>query len=63
MLTYGDQLPVEMIVRDRRFTNDEIVKMCEQAGFRVLFSRQVKLGEWNEIAEGGKEILVKCQKE
>jgi 2-polyprenyl-3-methyl-5-hydroxy-6-metoxy-1,4-benzoquinol methylase len=59
---HGDELPVEMIVRDRRFTRDEIKTMCEQAGFNVLFSRIVKLGNWDAEDMGGKEILVKCQK-
>jgi len=60
--THGSDLPVELLVRDRRFTQTEIVTMCERAGFSVCFSRPVKLGDWERSAPEGKEILVKCQK-
>ena len=58
----GNQLPIEMIVRDRRFTQEEITSMCEQVGFNVLFTRRVKLGKWAIDDKNGKEILIKCQK-
>ena len=59
---FGDQLPIELIVRDRRFTKNEISDMCRQVGFNVLFSRYVRLGDWDVENVNGKEILVKCQK-
>jgi 2-polyprenyl-3-methyl-5-hydroxy-6-metoxy-1,4-benzoquinol methylase len=58
----GGQMPAELIVRDRRFTRDEIVDMCKQAGFEVVFFRRVKLQDWSNDFEDGKEILVKCRK-
>ena len=32
----GDQLPTELIVRDRRYTLNEISQACSEAGLRVL---------------------------
>ena len=63
----GNQPPVELIVRDRRFKKDEIVQMCMEAGLEVEFSRYVKAGNWENTPlintrEQSKEILVKCRK-
>ena len=61
-----EDLPVELIVRDRRFTRREIEKMCNTAGFTVEFSRYVKVGDWLNCLcstdKAAKEILVKCKK-
>jgi 2-polyprenyl-3-methyl-5-hydroxy-6-metoxy-1,4-benzoquinol methylase len=57
-------LPAELVVRDRRFTVEEIVAMCEAAGLRVLWTRNVRSGAWNtpldRADDRAKEILVLC---
>lgn len=62
----GRDLPKELLVRDRRFTMDEITAMCEKAGLRVLFSRYVSAASWENplgaTDDHAKEILLKCQK-
>jgi len=57
--------PTEVIVKDRRYTKDEIVKICEENGFTVLWSRYVKAGNWSEKENNifdSKEILLFCEK-
>lgn len=58
----GWDLPVELIVRDRRFSVDEIEAMCRRVGFKVLFSRHVHAGDWKTPLEptdrSAKEILL-----
>ncbi len=39
--------PGEYIVRDRRFTRDDVARMCERAGLRLLWVRPVALGRWD----------------
>lgn len=62
----GRDLPKELLVRDRRFTMEEIVSMCEKAGLQVLFSRYVSAANWDSplcpTDNHAKEILLKCQK-
>lgn len=60
----GSELPAELLVRDRRFTKQEIEDMCRETGFEVLLSRYVKAGKWeNELSpKESKEILLVCQK-
>lgn len=64
--TMGTNLPKELIVRDRRFTMEQIQEMCEQAGLEVLFSRYVSAADWNKplarTDHHAKEILLKCRK-
>jgi 2-polyprenyl-3-methyl-5-hydroxy-6-metoxy-1,4-benzoquinol methylase len=60
-------LPVELVVRDRRFRKNEIVQMCVSVGFEIVFSRYVRAGDWNDApllntADTAKEILIKCRK-
>jgi 2-polyprenyl-3-methyl-5-hydroxy-6-metoxy-1,4-benzoquinol methylase len=61
-----DQLPKELIVRDRRFTRDEITQMCREVGFHVQFARYVSAKDWKTnllpAHTSAKEILIKCQK-
>jgi 2-polyprenyl-3-methyl-5-hydroxy-6-metoxy-1,4-benzoquinol methylase/GNAT superfamily N-acetyltransferase len=61
----GDCLPVELIVRDRRFTEGEIAAMCRAAGLDVQWCRFVRAGQWEvELSEHdakAKEILVLCR--
>ncbi len=63
---HGRALPVELIVRDRRFTAEEIKKMCQDVGFIVEFTRYVNARDWETgfepLAASSKEILLKCRK-
>jgi 2-polyprenyl-3-methyl-5-hydroxy-6-metoxy-1,4-benzoquinol methylase len=58
----GNQLPVELIVRDRRYRRSEIEDMCRTVGLEVIWSRFVQSGHWEAELEGrdsrAKEILV-----
>lgn len=60
----GSELPAELIVRDKRFTKDEIENICENAGLKVVWSRYVRAGKWYKetTATNAKEILLLCQK-
>lgn len=62
----GNQLPTELIVRDRRYRRREIEDMCRKVGLDVLWSRFMQSGHWEGELDGrdsrAKEILVLCQK-
>lgn len=62
----GTNLQTELIVRDKRYTREEICSICEKHGFKIIFSRYVQAGKWDvELAstdKKAKEILVLCQK-
>lgn len=62
----GNQLPMELIVRDRRYRSEEIEAMCRDADLDVVWSRFVQLGRWEEPLDAhdsqAKEILVLCRK-
>lgn len=60
----GTDLPQELIVRDRRYTMEQIQRMCQDVGFEVIFNQYVVAGKWNEPKSPtqGKEILLICQK-
>jgi 2-polyprenyl-3-methyl-5-hydroxy-6-metoxy-1,4-benzoquinol methylase len=62
----GEDLFQELIVRDRRYSIDEITHMCIAAGLTVEWTRFVRAGHWDESLERGsekaKEILVKCRR-
>lgn len=62
----GRSLPVELIVRDKRFMLNEIEDMCKQVGFVVEYSRFVNARDWltgfDSIHKSAKEILIKCSK-
>jgi SAM-dependent methyltransferase len=64
--TVDNQLPQELIVRDYRFTKDEIEQMCINAGFEIIFSRYVQAGRWDMELDAtdskSKEILLLCKK-
>lgn len=64
--TEKSSLPVELIVRDRRFHKDEIEEMCRSVGLEVLWSRFVGAGTWSSSLHkhdsGAKEILLLCKK-
>ena len=62
----GKSLPVELIVRDRRFRKEEIMQMCESVGLNVLWARYISAGNWNTplnpTHDNAKEILLLCEK-
>jgi len=62
----GDNLPTELIVRDRRFTKDEICNLFKNVGFKIVSSSYVQAGKWNtnlqNIDKRAKEILLICKK-
>jgi 2-polyprenyl-3-methyl-5-hydroxy-6-metoxy-1,4-benzoquinol methylase len=62
--TKGYGLPEEILVRDRRYTEDQIRHLCVDAGLDVLWCRFVRSGRWEEplTAYSAKEILVLCRK-
>lgn len=59
-------LPTELVVRDRRFTMEEIISICVQAGFEVIDVRYTNASDWNKQYEAtskrAKEILLLCKK-
>ena len=62
----GDRLPIELIVRDRRYRRAEIEDECRAVGLEVLWSRFVQSGRWETELEPhdsrSKEILLLCRK-
>ena len=62
----GQNLPVELIVRDRRFTKDEIVSMCQEVGFSVIETKYTNASGWKNEYDAknkrAKEILLICKK-
>lgn len=63
--TEGQDLPAELIVRDRRFSRAEIEAMCREAALDVVWTRFVRAGRWDapldEHDDRAKEILVLCR--
>jgi 2-polyprenyl-3-methyl-5-hydroxy-6-metoxy-1,4-benzoquinol methylase len=62
----GEALFDELLVRDRRYTLEEITHMCTAVGLRVEWVRFVRAGHWDEQldrqSDKAKEILVMCRK-
>jgi hypothetical protein len=62
----GEGLPQELLVRDRRYTVEQIEKLCKDAALEVVWSRFVRAGKWDEPLsredDRAKEILVLCRK-
>ena len=63
--TEGQDIPAELIVRDRRFSREELEAMCAEAGLDVVWTRFVRAGRWDEPLDEhddrAKEILVLCR--
>jgi hypothetical protein len=59
------ELPQELLVRDKRFTKDEIENLSKNAGFSIVQSKYVALGDWHhEVPEGNaKEIMLILKKQ
>ncbi len=64
--TSGRDIPSELIVRDRRFSSEEIKAMCNEAGLDIVWGRFVGAGRWDdsldEYDDRAKEILVLCRR-
>lgn len=64
--TTGTSMPVEFIVRDRRFTLDEIKTLCKKEGLVVEDCHCVNSFDWvtrrKPDDKSAKEILIKCRK-
>ena len=64
--TRGSELPTEVIVRDRRFSANQIASLCSDAGLTVVWKRPVQAGRWerplDEHDGRAKGILVLCRK-
>ena len=62
----GDQLPAQLVVRDRRYRRAEIEDRCRAIGLQVLWSRYVQAGHWENALDAqdhrAKEILVLCRR-
>ena len=62
----GNTLPVELFVRDKRFTKNEIIEMCEAIGFEIIYTRYINAKDWETgflpTNNSAKEILVKCRR-
>jgi 2-polyprenyl-3-methyl-5-hydroxy-6-metoxy-1,4-benzoquinol methylase/GNAT superfamily N-acetyltransferase len=43
----ADQLPIEVIVRDQRYDQNNLLALCESAGFETTLVRPVQSGHWN----------------
>lgn len=56
-------LPCELVVRDRRYLQEDFIKMCENAGLEMIFCKPVQAGNWSleppleENSTKAKELL------
>jgi hypothetical protein len=61
----GAELPEELLVRDRRYTKEEIEALCQRLGLEVMWTRFVRSGSWHQplsrLDDHAKEILVLCR--
>jgi 2-polyprenyl-3-methyl-5-hydroxy-6-metoxy-1,4-benzoquinol methylase len=62
----GQELPEEVVIRDRRYTQEQLRNLCADSGLEVSWLRFVHSGGWNEPLpredNRAKEILVLCRK-
>ncbi len=60
------QLSAEYVIRDKRYTKEEIVGIVKKVGFTLIESRFVQAGNWdkplNAIDKKAKEILLLVKK-
>ena len=60
------QLPMELVVRDRRYSMEEIVSLFETNGFKIVEKKYMNASNWNisysSTDAKSKEILLVCQK-
>jgi 2-polyprenyl-3-methyl-5-hydroxy-6-metoxy-1,4-benzoquinol methylase/GNAT superfamily N-acetyltransferase len=55
----GNRLPCELIVRDRRYSRDELIQMCNSVGFLMLDTKYVAVGRWGKPSLAGTNIRAK----
>ena len=64
--TNGQLMPIELVVRDRRYTMKEITGLCEEVGFKIVERKYTHASSWNDEYDGidkkAKEILLLCIK-
>ena len=64
--TNGRLMPVELVVRDRRYTMEEISMLCKEIGFKVIERKYTHATSWLDEFIGtdrnAKEILLVCEK-
>jgi 2-polyprenyl-3-methyl-5-hydroxy-6-metoxy-1,4-benzoquinol methylase len=46
--TLDDNIPCELIVRDRRYDADELQSLCRSVGIEPLWTRHVRMGQWDD---------------
>ncbi len=46
--TLDDNIPWEPIVRDRRYTADELQLLCRSVGIDPVWTRHVRMGQWDD---------------
>jgi hypothetical protein len=60
----GGELPVQLLVRDRRYRRRDIEAMCTK-GLSIVWSRYVRAGRWevgvNPEGDDAREILLLCE--
>lgn len=60
------QLPMELVVRDRRYSMNEIIGLLEKNGFKIIQKKYANASDWNisysPTDPKAKEILIVCQK-
>nr|VFJ50374.1 MAG: Acetyltransferase (GNAT) family protein [Candidatus Kentron sp. FW] len=64
--TGGRKLPEQLVVMDKRYTEQEITELCEATGLVVQWAKYVGAGRWDDSLEptekAAKEIMVFCKK-
>lgn len=60
-------MPVELLVKDKRFSKAEIVSLCEEVGFSIIEAKYTNASGWENDYQAedkeAKEILLICRKE
>jgi len=63
----GESMPEELLVRDKRYSMEKIIDICEGVGLEVLWARYVGAGKWEvplqPTDKKAKEILLLCRKQ
>ncbi|MCA1712785.1 MAG: hypothetical protein LC789_14565 [Actinobacteria bacterium] len=64
----GNRLPAELVIRDRRYAEDQLRLLLADAGFEIVSIEPVQAGQWHRDPpldaddERGKEWLVLARK-
>lgn len=63
--SYDNSYPKELIVRDKRYYEEDIINMCKEVNFEIMNKSFVNAGwqkEYNKTNRKAKEILLICRK-